>query len=83
MCYLISDIDTVGVRDVNGFGLDGIVGSFEVRNDTLEQDLRDSSKSIILYGQKLPNDYTRYNYANIDGVQVDNPILALKYLRNQ
>jgi glycerophosphoryl diester phosphodiesterase len=83
LCYLVSDIDTVGVRDVNGFGLDGIVGSFEIRDSELEQELADSSKTIILYGQKLPNDYIRYDYTNIDGVQVDNPILALKYFRNQ
>ena len=81
-CYLISDIDTVGVRDVNGFGLDGIVGSFNVRDEILEQELLDSNKTIILYGQKLPRDFRSYDMTRIDGVQVDNPILALKYLRN-
>ncbi|PCJ67381.1 MAG: hypothetical protein COA58_03415 [Bacteroidetes bacterium] len=81
-CYLISDIDTSGVKDVMRFKLDGIVGKFEKRDKVLERQLSDSNKVVILYGQKLPKNFTKYDYTYIDAVQVDNPILALKYFRN-
>lgn len=82
-CYLVADIDSVGVRDVNRFQLEGIVAKFEIRDIGLEKQLNDSAKQIILYGQKLSGDFSKYKYTYITAVQVDNPILALKYFRKE
>lgn len=82
-CLLIAQIDSGGVKDVLGFELDGIVAKFEIRNDGLEKQLKDEGKMILLYGHKIPSNFKGYDYTYIDGVQVDNPISALKYFRNK
>jgi hypothetical protein len=71
------------VKDVLGFELDGIVAKFETRDELLEQQLKDEGKMILLYGQKKFRNFKGYDYTYIDGVQVDNPISALKYFRNK
>jgi len=65
-----------------GFELDGIVAKFDTRDATLEQQLKDEGKIILLYGHKKPSNFSGYDYTCIDGVQVDNPISALKYFRS-
>lgn len=82
-CLLVGDIDSNSVRDVLGFELDGLVASFEKRNEMLEQELADSSKKIMLYGQKSPQHFSNYTYKHIYGIQVDNPIAAIKYFREE
>jgi glycerophosphoryl diester phosphodiesterase len=82
-CRLISPIDSNGVRDVFRFNLQGIVSRFDSRDNGLEKQLKDSNKHITLYGQKINRDYTSWDYQYIDAVQVDNPIKALKFYKNQ
>jgi len=48
----------------------------------LKQQLLDSSKKIILYGQKSTRDYRSVDYKHVYGVQIDNPIAARKYFKN-
>ena len=75
-------LETIGcVLDVSRFGLDGIVSNFEDVNDKLMKQLLDSSKKIILHGQKNTRDYKSVDYKNIYGVQIDNPIAAMKYFK--
>jgi glycerophosphoryl diester phosphodiesterase len=81
--YLTADISKITVEDVFRFKFDGIVSSFDTRDYELEKKLVDGGKVIFLYGAKIPSDYRGYRYDHITGVQVDNPILALKYFRNQ
>lgn len=82
-CFLVADVNEGNVRDVNRFGLQGLVTSFDKRNETLEKELHLSQKKIYLYGQKTTRDYKKYDYRFVSGVQVDNPILALKYFKDQ
>lgn len=82
-CFLIADLNEGGVNDVFRFQLEGIVSKFETRNNELEQRLSTAGKTILLYGHKLASHYTKYSYEYIDGVQTDNPILAIKYFRNK
>ncbi len=82
-CLLIAQIDSGGVKDVLGFELDGIVAKFNTRNEALEKKLKNEGKIILLYGHKIPSNFRDYDYYYIDGVQVDNPISALKYFRNK
>ena len=81
--YLVANIDSNSANEVFRFKLDGIVSFFKNRDDQLEKTLTDSGKVIFLYGAKFPSDYARYKYNYITAVQVDNPILALKYFKNQ
>jgi len=81
-CMLVSSMDSVGVRDVSRFGLDGIVSNFNDVNDKLMKQLLDSSKKIILHGLKNTRDYRSVDYKNIYGVQIDNPIAARKYFKD-
>ena len=81
--YLVANIDSNSANEVFRFKLDGIVSFFKNRDDQLEKTLTDSGKEIFLYGAKFPSDYARYKYNYITAVQVDNPILALKYFKNQ
>ena len=78
---LVSDMDSVGVRDVSRFRLAGIVCNFEKTDDKLKQQLLDSSKKIILYGQKSTRDYGSVDYKHVYGVQIDNPTAARKYFK--
>jgi hypothetical protein len=78
---LFSGMDSIGVRDVNRFGLDGIVSNFETINLGLKQQLLDNSKKIVLYGQNTTRDYKSVDYQDVYGVQIDNPIAALKYFK--
>ena len=80
-CLLVSGMDSIGVRDVNRFGLDGIVSNFETINLGLKQQLLDNSKKIVLYGQNTTRDYKSVDYQDVYGVQIDNPIAALKYFK--
>jgi glycerophosphoryl diester phosphodiesterase len=82
-CRLIASIDSTGVKDVFRFNLQGIVSRFDERNAILEKRLKDSGKHISIYGQKLNNDYTNWDYKYIDAVQVDNPIKALKFYKKR
>lgn len=81
--YLVANIDAKSANEVFRFKLDGIVSFFKNRNESVEKNLTDSGKVIFLYGAKLPSDYTKYKYNYIKAFQVDNPILALKYFKNQ
>jgi hypothetical protein len=78
---LVSDLDSVGVQDVFRFGLDGIVSNFKKMDSGLTQHLIDSAKKVVVYGQISPKDYRSVDYKNIYGVQIDNPIAAVKYFR--
>lgn len=80
-CLLNASLDSNGYNDVFRFGLQGISAPFDSRNKHIEKRLKDSAKTILLYGQKLSNHYTDYTYEYIDGVQVDNPIKALKFYK--
>jgi hypothetical protein len=80
-CMLVSDLDSVGVQDVFRFGLDGIVSNFKKMDSGLTQHLIDSAKKVVVYGQISPRDYRSVDYKNIYGVQIDNPIAAVKYFR--
>ncbi len=82
-CRLIAPLDSVGVGNVIGFQLQGIVTRFNERNSELEKLLKDSGKHISIYGQKVNRDYTNWNYKYIDAVQVDNPIKALKFYKDK
>lgn len=82
-CHLIAILDSFGVNDVYRFGVQGIVARFDVRDATLEKRLKDSGKYISLYGQKITRDFSKYTYQYIDAVQVDNPIQAIKFYKNQ
>lgn len=80
-CMLVSDLDSLGVQDVFRFGLDGIVSNFKKMDSGLTQHLLDSAKKVVVYGQISPRDYRSVDYKNIYGVQIDNPIAAVKYFR--
>ena len=81
--YLVANIDVKSADEVFRFNLDGIVSFFENRDYVVEKNLTDSNKVIFLYGAKFASDYAKYEYNYITAFQVDNPILALKYFRNQ
>ncbi len=81
--YLVANIDAKSADEVFRFNLDGIVSFFENRDYIVEKNLTDSNKVIFLYGAKFASDYAKYEYNYITAFQVDNPILALKYFRNQ
>lgn len=81
-CYLVADINERNVNDVKRFGLQGIVTYFNKRDEELERELHLNQKKIYLYGQGNVRDYKKYDYRFVSGVQVDNPILALKYFKN-
>jgi len=81
--YLIANIDSKSANEVYRFKLDGIVSFFENRDDIIEKDLTDSGKVIFIYGAKLPSDYAKYNYTYVTAMQVDNPVVALNFFRNQ
>ena len=78
---LVSDLDSIGARDVIRFELDGIVSNFNNININSRQELLNSEKKIIIYGQKSINDYKTLNYKDVYGIQIDNPIAALRYFR--
>jgi hypothetical protein len=78
---LVSGLDSIGARDVIRFDLDGIVSKFDDINLDFKQQLIDSAKKVVMYGQKSTMDYKIVNYKNIYGVQIDNPIAALKYFK--
>jgi glycerophosphoryl diester phosphodiesterase len=80
-CMLVSGLDSIGARDVIRFDLDGIVSKFDDINLDFKQQLIDSAKKVVMYGQKSTMDYKIVNYKNIYGVQIDNPIAALKYFK--
>ena len=81
-CMLVSDMDSASVVDVFRFGLDGIVSKYLSDNSGLKQQLLDSSKKIVLYGQKNIKELKSVDYKNVFGVQIDNPIAAIKYFKN-
>ncbi|MDG1724751.1 MAG: glycerophosphodiester phosphodiesterase family protein [Bacteroidia bacterium] len=80
-CMLVSDLDSIGAKDVIRFELDGIVSNFNNININSRQELLNSEKKIIIYGQKSINDYKTLNYKDVYGIQIDNPIAALRYFR--
>lgn len=82
-CHLIASLDSNGANDVFRFGVQGIVSRFDERDINVEKRLKDSGIFISLYGQKIMRDYSKFQYKYIDEVQVDNPIQALKFFRNQ
>ena len=82
-CHLIAPIDTPNLNNVFGFGLQGIVAKFDERNYKLEKQLKDSGIYITVYGQKITKDFGQYRYDYIDAVQVDNPVQAIKFYKNE
>lgn len=82
-CHLVANINPDGAKDVFRFGLQGIVSRFDSRNNLLEKQLKDSGIYITLYGQKLTKDFSKWKYEYVDAVQIDNPIQALNFFRNE
>lgn len=80
---LIHNLDSVGYNDVFRFNLDGIVTPFNEVKVNLAKSLISESKYVVSYNQKFAKDYKSENHNYITSVQVDNPILALKYFRNK
>lgn len=81
-CFLISDMDSIGVGDVMRFKLKGIVTRFDKTNERRIQQLVDSSKQIMLYGFKKTSDYRKIDFEYVNAIQTDNPIFSLNYFRN-
>jgi len=82
-CHLIASIDQPSFNNVFGFGVQGIVTKFNERNYELEKQLKDSGIYITVYGQKITKDFGQYRYDYIDAVQVDNPVQAIKFYKNE
>jgi glycerophosphoryl diester phosphodiesterase len=80
---LVHNLDSLGYKNVFRFDLDGIVTPFNEVEVNLAQSLILESKYVVTYNQKFARDYKSENFSYITSVQVDNPILALKYFRNK
>jgi glycerophosphoryl diester phosphodiesterase len=80
---LIHNLDSIGYKNVFRFGLDGIVSPFDEIRVNLAKSLLSESKYVISYNQQFARDYKTEDFRYITSVQVDNPILAIKYFRNK
>jgi glycerophosphoryl diester phosphodiesterase len=80
---LIHNLDSLGYKNVRRFNLDGVVTPFNEVKVNLAKSLISESKYVVTYNQKFARDYKSEDYRYITSVQVDNPILALKYFRNK
>lgn len=80
-CLLVSALDSTGARDVDRFGLEGIVTRFDKIDRESHHKMSKNSKRVVLHGQQKSRHFTQIDYSGIDAVQVDNPVLALRYFR--
>jgi hypothetical protein len=83
IALLIHNLDSTGYKNVFRFELDGIVTPFNEVRVNLAKSLLAESKYVVTYNQQYAKDYKTEDFRYITSVQVDNPILALKYFRKK
>jgi glycerophosphoryl diester phosphodiesterase len=79
LVYLTSSLDQQTINACVSDNLDGLVVSHTESSDELQEQLKSLNKHLVLYGQLSQKDYINQSYTAVVGLQVDNPIQALKY----